>query len=232
MNYLPLLSTIVAFIFTIYQIRQYVHRKRTHQLLWIIALFFYGVATLIEFLMNPDLLGASPFLFQIYYVLAASLVGLLAAGVIFLLLGSRLGRYFLTFVVIVALGLILMSSLTPIDAAVLRESFSGELADAFQTASHAYPFSVRIFSIILNSVGGTILIGGAILSYLRDRSRTYNLFLVIGALLPMMGGYLIGIIGSSDVFFEFELGGIVFLFVGFLLSDRYIKAREINSPNL
>ncbi|UCH37354.1 MAG: hypothetical protein JSV76_06680, partial [Candidatus Bathyarchaeota archaeon] len=103
---------------------------------------------------------------------------------------------------------------------------------AFQTASHAYSFNVRIFSILLNSLGGTILVGGAILSYLRDRSRTYNLFFVIGALLPMIGGYLLGIIGSSDVFFEFELGGIIFLFIGFLLSDRYIKARKLNSPNL
>jgi uncharacterized membrane protein len=232
MNYLPLLSTIVAVIFSIYQIRQYLHRKRTHQLLWIIALFFYGIATLIEFLMNPDLLGANPALFQIYYVLAASLVGLLASGVVYLLLGRRMGRYFFTFVAVLALALILISTFTPIDDAVLRESFRGELADAFQTASHAYPFRVRIFSIILNSVGGTILVGGAILSYLRDRSRTYNLFLVIGALLPMMGGYMLGIIGSSDVFFEFELGGIIFLFISFLLSDRYIKAREINSPNL
>lgn len=193
-------------------------------------MFCYGMATLIEFLMNPVILEANVLLFKIYYISAASLVGLLAGGVIYLLLGQRWGQTFLAVVISLIFGLIMMSSINPLDESIIQESFSGELAKGFQTASHAYPFSVRIFSIILNSVGGTVLLGGAALSFLRDRKRIYNLFLMIGALLPMLGGYLLGILGTSDIFFELELGGIIFLFIGFLLSDRYIKAQKITSP--
>ncbi len=34
---------------------------------------------------------------------------------------------------------------------------------------------------------------------------------------------------NPDVFFEFELGGTIFLFLGFLFSDRFIRAREMKT---
>ncbi len=67
-------------------------------------------------------------------------------------------------------------------------------------------------------------------SFIRDVSRDYNLFIVAGALLPMIGGSLMGLLGNPNVFFEFELGGTVFLFLGFILSDAYIRKREQASP--
>jgi hypothetical protein len=48
----------------------------------------------------------------------------------------------------------------------------------------------------------------------------------------MAGGALLGFFGSSDLFFVFELGGTVFLFLGFLLSARYIARREAAKPTL
>ncbi len=176
--------------------------------------------------MNPDAVGASVTIFRIYYILAAPLVGLLGAGVVYLLARRSVADYFLAFVAILSIGLAITGLTVPLDESVIIESFSGELGEAFRAASHAYPMTVRIFAIILNSVGGTILIGGALYSYVRDRSRTYNLLLVVGALLPMIGGSALGFFGNPDVFFEFELGGTVFLFLGFLFSDRYIKAIE------
>jgi hypothetical protein len=86
--------------------------------------------------------------------------------------------------------------------------------------------TVRVFAIVLNSVGGLVLIGGALYSFVRDRSRTYNIFLAIGGILPAAGGSLLGLLSYPDVFFEFELGGTIFLFLGFLLSARYIGRQE------
>ena len=86
---------------------------------------------------------------------------------------------------------------------------------------------MRIFTIIENSVGGTILICGAVYSYIRDRKRTYNLLIVLGGLLPMLGGSALDFFQNPDIFFEFELGGIIFLFLGFAFSDRYIREREL-----
>jgi uncharacterized membrane protein len=219
------MTVAVAFGFTVLLLRQYVQRRKIHQLLWMVAMLFYGLSALMEFLMNPDVMGASVAVFRIYYILAAPLVGLLGAGVVYLLARS-IARYFLTFIIILSVGLVVTGLTAPLDESLIVQSFSGELGEAFRTASHAYPSYVRIFAIILNSVGGTVLIGGALYSYIRDRRRTYNLLLALGGLLPMIGGAALGFFQNPNVFFEFELAGTVFLFLGFLLSDRFIRARE------
>lgn len=227
MNYLPLLTAVVAFIFTVFLIRQYVQRRKKHQFLWTIGMLFYGLAAFMEFLMNADLMGANLTIFKVYYILAASLVGLLGSGVVYFLVRRSVAKYFLAFMVVLSVCLVVTSLSTPLDEAILLESFSGELGEGFRNASHAYPITVRIFSIIENSVGGTILICGAVYSYIRDRKRTYNLLIVLGGLLPMLGGSALGFFQNPDIFFEFELGGIIFLFLGFAFSDKYIREREL-----
>lgn len=187
-NYLPLLTTVVSFAFFLLLVRQYLHRHKTHQLLWTVAMLFYSVSALMEFLMNPDVVGANISLFRIYYVLAAPLVGLLGAGVMYLLAKRTVARLFLGFVILFSLALAVTGFLTPLDSSAFARSFSGPLANGFMAASDAYPMTVRIFAIVLNSVGGLVLIGGALYSFLRDRSRTYNIFLAVGGILPMAGG--------------------------------------------
>jgi uncharacterized membrane protein len=225
-DYLPLLTTVVAFAFFLLLVRQYLQRRRTHQLLWTIAMLFYSLSALMEFLMNSDVMGASLPLFRVYYILAAPLVGLLGAGVMYLLVRKTVARLFLGFVVVFSIALAITGLITPLNSATFAQSFKGPLANAFMQASDAYPMTVRVFAIVLNSVGGLVLIGGALLSFLRDRSRTYNLFLVVGGLLPMIGGSMLGLFGNPDSFFAFELGGTVFLFAGFVLSMRYIVRKD------
>jgi uncharacterized membrane protein len=225
-DYLPLATSVVALVFFVFLLRQYLQRRRTHQLLWTIAMLFYSVSALMEFLMNPDLAGPSPAVFAVYYVLAAPLVGLLGAGVAHLLARKTVANAFLGFVVLCSLGLALTDFLTPLSQATLASSFSGPLAKGFMAASDAYPMTVRIFAIVLNSVGGATLILGALYSFARDKSRTYNIFLAIGGILPSVGGSMLGILGYPDLFFVLELGGTVFLFIGFLLSAKFISQRE------
>lgn len=43
----------------------------------------------------------------------------------------------------------------------------------------------------------------------------------------MLGGSALGFFQNPDIFFEFELGGIIFLFLRFAFSDRYIREREL-----
>lgn len=229
MNYFPLLTAVVAFVFTLLLARQFIERWKTHQILWAIGMLFYAFSALMEFLMNRDLIGANAIVFKVYYVLAAPLVGLLGAGVVYLLARRSIANYFLGFVIILSIGLSITAFIAPIDNSVIAKSFSGELAEGFRAATNVYPMWVRIFSIVLNSVGGMVLIGGALYSFIRDVSRAYNLLIVLGALLPMIGGSLMGLLGNPNLFFEFELGGTVFLFLGFILSDVYIRKRARTS---
>ena len=140
-------------------------------------MLFYSISALMEFLMNPDLIGANTVIFRIYYILAAPLVGLLGAGVMYLLARKTIARLFLGFVIVFSLALLVTGILTPLDSSTFAKSFgSGSpLANGFMAASEAFPMTVRIFAIILNSVGGLALILGAIYSFARDRSRTYNI---------------------------------------------------------
>jgi hypothetical protein len=224
------MTAAVAFAFFVLLAHQYTQRRRMHQLLWTVAMLFYSASALMEFLMNADVSGPSPVLFGIYYALAAPLVGLLGAGVMYLLAKRTVARFFLGFVVLFSLALCAAVAVTPLSGATLAESFKGPLANGFMTASETYPMTVRVFAIVLNSVGGLILIGGALYSYLRERSRTYNILIAIGGMLPMIGGSALGLFGYPDAFFVFELGGTVFLFLGFLFSARYIGRREATRP--
>lgn len=224
-DYLPLGTAIISFAFFLLVALQYQRRRKTHQLLWSVALLFYSASACMEFMMNGDVFGASPLLFRVYYILAAPLVGLLGAGVVWLLARRTFARLFLGFVVVSSFALAVTGFYAPIDAQSLASSFSGPLASGFTTGSTALPMSVRVYAIVLNSVGGLALIGGTLLSFARDRSRKYNIFLAIGGILPMLGGSMLGFLSHPDVFFEFELGGAVFLFLGFMLSARYIARR-------
>jgi len=206
--------------------RQYLQRRKIHQAVWTVAMLFYCVSALMEFLMNPDVMGPNVTLFRVYYVLSAPIAGFLGAGVVYLLVRKQVAHVFMA-VMIVLTALLFATGLTvPLDQGVITGAFAGPLGEAFRAAVSAYGMDVRRYSIVINIVGGLALIGGAAVSFLRDRRRTYNLLIFAGGVLPMVGGGALGLLGDPNIFFEFELLGTVLLFAGFYLSDRFIKARE------
>lgn len=226
MNVLPLLTAIVAAAFTYMLARQYMERKKFHQLLWTFAMLFYAITAFMEFLMNPDILGPSVIAFKVYYILAAPLVGLLGAGVVYLLASKRKADVFLAIIGVLCVALLITGVITPLDEAVIVEAFEGSLGEAFHAAVDAYPMTVRRWAIYTNIIGGFALILGALWSFLKDRRRTYNLLIFVGGVMPMIGGSALAFFDEPSLFFIFELGGTVFLFLGFIYSDRFIKARE------
>ena len=62
-------------------------------------MIFYDVSALMEFLINGDILGPSVIAFKVYYVLASPLVGLLGAGLMYLLARKRIADAFLYLVI-------------------------------------------------------------------------------------------------------------------------------------
>jgi hypothetical protein len=226
MNFYPLVTTIVAAAFTFSLFKQYQARKKMHQLLWTIAMLAYAIAALMEFLMNGDVFGPAVWAFRVYYVLSAPLVGMLGAGVIYLLVDKKKADIFTGILAALSIIMIIKGFIAPIDSATLIDAFNGPLGEAFHKAIHVYTMDVRKYAIIINIVGGLTLILGAVYSFIRDRRRTYNVHFVIGGLLPALGGTLMGIFGDPNMFFEFEMLGTIFLYAGFVYSDRFIKDRE------
>ncbi|MFX1413163.1 MAG: hypothetical protein ACFFA2_04920 [Promethearchaeota archaeon] len=214
MNIIPLFSSVISLVFSGLLLIQFVKRRKIHQVLWMIALLFFGISTLIEFLMNADILGVNNMiLFTIFYVTASSLVGLLGAGQLYLILKNKISHFFLIFVIILTVILIITLSIVPFPTSL---TFVGELGEDIRIISNAYPMSVRIFAIILASVGGSVLLLGSLYSFIRDRKRYYTLFFTLGAIFPLLRNIPFGYLGN-------ELASVISLFTGFILSLVYLK---------
>ncbi|MFX0141872.1 MAG: hypothetical protein ACFFDN_50010 [Candidatus Hodarchaeota archaeon] len=216
MNIIPLFTSIIALIFTTLLLRQFIQKKKIHQLLWTIAFLLYGISTLMEFLMNPEFFGVNFVLFCIYYLFGTSLVGFLGAGELYLLIKRIIPHIFillvLTFMILLTISLIITP--LPVIYYIVPPEFGASLRDI----SNSYPLSVRIYAILLASIGGVVLISGLIISLLKDRCRYYNVLFILGALMPMFRNVPFGYLGN-------ELAGIIFFFSGFLLSVYLAKKR-------
>ncbi|HXZ98233.1 MAG TPA: hypothetical protein VED24_02575 [Candidatus Acidoferrum sp.] len=222
-NQIPLMTTLVSAVFTILLLWQYAHRKKRHQLVWTVALALYSLTAFMEYLANPDVLGPSLSLIKLYYSGTGPMVGLLGAGVLYLLASKRWSDTYLALVLILSAIVVVSTVSAQIPSAEIHSAFNAGLPQGFNTVVEDLPTTARIPTIILNITGALFLIGGSLFSYIRDRSRTYNIPLFLGGILPSLGGALLGFFNNPDIFFEFELAGTVLLFLGFILSIRYLS---------
>ena len=213
MNFIPIITSVISFLFFVLILIQFIKRRKIHQAVWTIAILFFGISTLMEFLMNPDILGFNVVLFSLFYVTASSLVGFLGAGQLYLVFKNKVSHIFLVFVIVFTIGLIFTLAFTPFPSSV---TFVGELGTDIRAISEGYPISVRIWAIILASVGGVVLILGSLYSFIRDRTRYYALFFTLGAIFPMLRNIPFGYLGN-------ELASVISFFIGFILSLYHLK---------
>ena len=222
-NQIPLITTLVSAVFTALLLWQYVHRKKRHQLIWTVALALYSLTALMEYLANPDVLGPSLPLIKLYYSGTGPMVGLLGAGVLYLLASRRWSDIYLALVLVLSAVVVVFTVSAQISSAEIQSAFNSGLPQGFRTIVQEFPMTARVPTIILNITGAVFLIGGSLFSYIRDRSRTYNIPLFLGGILPSLGGASLGFFRNADIFFEFELAGTILLFLGFTLSIRYLS---------
>ncbi|MGB9022843.1 MAG: hypothetical protein WCC94_05335 [Candidatus Bathyarchaeia archaeon] len=222
-NQIPLMTALVSAVFTALLLWQYVHRKKGHQLIWAVALALYSLTALIEYLANPDVLGPSLPLIKLYYSGTGPMVGLLGAGVLYLLAPKRWSDIYLTLVLALSAILVLFTVSVQMPSLEIQLAFNAGLPQGFRAMVKELPMTARIPTMILNITGAVFLIGGSLFSYVRDRSRTYNIPLFFGGIFPSLGGASLGFFNNADIFFEFELAGTILLFLGFVLSIRYLS---------
>jgi hypothetical protein len=222
-NQIPLMTTLVSAVFTVLLLWQYAHRKKRHQLIWTLALALYSLTAFMEYLANPDILGPSLSVIKFYYSGTGPMVGLLGAGVLYLLGSKRWSDIYLASVLILSAIVVVSTFSAQIPSAEIQSAFNAGLPQGFGMIVEDLPMTARIPTMILNITGALFLIGGSLFSYIRDRSRTYNIPLFLGGILPSLGGASLGFFNNPDIFFEFELAGTVLLFLGFILSIRYLS---------
>lgn len=225
-NHIPLMTALVSAIFTVLLFWQYTHRRKRHQLIWTAALALYSLTAFMEYLANPDIVGPGLFLIKLYYSGTGPMVGLLGAGVLHLLASRRWSDGYLASVLVLSAIVVLCTFSVQISSAEISSAFSAGLPQGFRTIVKEFPMTARIPTMVLNITGAIFLIGGALFSYVKDRRRTYNIPLALGGILPSLGGASLGFFNNADIFFEFELVGTVLLFLGFILSIRYLSRRD------
>jgi hypothetical protein len=211
-EYLPILTTILAAIFT-WEIYRHYKKKRTKYLLWwTIGVLNFGLGTFAEG-MNL-LLGWSELNLKLWYISGALLGGFtLAQGTVYLLMSEKFGDIS-TVLWSIFLGIaIVCVILTPIS---LPEGFEGKLnGSVFQWKW------VRYFSPFPNTYALIFSFGGAVYSaikYFRQTDKQVrfkgNVYISLGTLLPGIGGIYTKM-GHVNVLFVTELIGLFLIYWGY-----------------
>ncbi|NND02223.1 MAG: hypothetical protein HKN91_05500 [Acidimicrobiia bacterium] len=227
-DYLPILSTLVAAAFTATLWRHWSNNRSARYLMWwTIGVGLFGLGTLTEAL--TTLFGWHEWLFRSWYIAGALLGGApLAQGSVYLLArkrtADRLTIWLTTYVAIAAVFVIAV----PVDAdAVVDDRLTGSVMEWGW---------VRLFSPLVNTYALVFLVGGAIVSAWRyhkrpDRPHTRvrgNVLIAIGALLPGIGGSFTRL-GYVEVLYVTELVGLSLIWLGYraIVGD---SARSIYEP--
>lgn len=162
MHYLPILSTLVTFAFTVAVFNRFRYRHGAHLLLWSIGLLLYGMGTLTEVI---SLFTFSPIALKLWYLSGAMLTAAwLGQGTINLLVRRRgiapTLNYILLVVSILAVVLVLLAPITPAAAAFkTSQPLSAQYKDILTRSG-----VVVLLTILLNTYGTLTLVGGAIYS--------------------------------------------------------------------
>ena len=220
MTYIPYLSTLVTFAFTVAVYNRYRQRGGTHLLLWALGLLFYGIGTLSEVVLS---LSFNAFVLKIWYLTGAMLTAAwLGMGTVHLLIRkgkvAQVTTWVLTVVSLLAFLLVLV-------APTLSASYNVTLPASEQYKDILTRSGLTIFlTIILNIYGTLTLVGGAIYSaFLFWRKKILanrmfgNVLIAAGALSPAMGGTLLKA-GYTDMLYISEFVGAILMFIGFVLS--------------
>ncbi|MES2180031.1 MAG: hypothetical protein V4550_19375 [Gemmatimonadota bacterium] len=211
-EYIPILTTVVALLFATAVLRRYRTRGGIHLLWWGIGMLTYAAGTITESL--TTLMGWHESVFRIWYITGALLGGApLAQGSVYLLLSRRKAN---------ALTIALVSMIAIAATFVLITPINYALVEPFRPSGKVIAWHwVRLFSPFINLYAVIFLVGGAILSAWRYRTSVEtrhrligNIYIAIGAILPGIGGTFTRF-GHVEVLYVTEFIGLVLIYTGY-----------------
>lgn len=227
-TFLPLLSSLISFVFAFYVLKRYTERKGTHLLLWGIGTLFYGIGGFCEFFNGA--FGWNPLVFRLWYLFGAILVAAwLGQGTVYLLARARLAN-----ILMVLLALASVYAAYRVFSAHLDPSLMlGTGHTGSELSGHAIVTpGVRLLTPFFNIYGTLTLVGGAAWSafiFWRKRvllHRTLgNILIAVGALLPAFGG-LFSRLQIPGALYLGEFLGVILLFLGFLRATTPMPDRQ------
>lgn len=220
----PLATAILGFVFTGLVFVQWLQRRKPHQLAWAVGLLFYSVAAVMEswseYAQHWD-----PTVYRVYIVLAASLVGFLGLGSLYLIARNRVwGHVYLVFNM-VCLAIFFYGTFT---TQLIMEKLQPGITVG-GTALGAGTSFPRVMSLPFNITGTIFLLGGALLSIWRfSRKKEYsyrmwaNVLIAAGTIvIAFVGGKARA--GSTVGLYPAEMVASALLLGGFLMAGTLDK---------
>lgn len=213
-HFTPVVTTIVAAVFTTVLWRHWRRRPQARYLFWwTVGVALYGLGTFTE--AYTTLFGWSEPMFRAWYIAGALLGGApLAQGSVYLLMkkrtADRLTVAMLTYAAIVSIF-------------VLSTPILYDQVETHRLSGSVMQWQwVRLFSPLLNTYAMIFLVGGAAWSAWRywrrsDRPKsrvTGNALIAVGALLPGIGGSFTRA-GHVEVLYATEIVGLLLIWAGY-----------------
>lgn len=220
----PLATAVLGFVYVGLLVTQYARRRRMHQLMWAIGFLFYAVAAVME--AWSEYSGSwDQTVYRVYIVLAASLVGFLGAGTLYLVTRKRtLGDIYLG-MNMAWLAVFFYGTFTAdLDLARLIPGIT--VGGQALGASLSFP---RIMSLPFNIPGSLLLLGGSAWSVVKFwPKKTYryrawaNVLIFVGTLLIAVAGAMART-GQTVGLYPGEMLASAILLWGFLLAGTLDK---------
>lgn len=159
--------------------------------------------------------GLNQTVYRLWYLIGAIFVAAyLGMGTLYLLARPRTAH--------IIMGILLVASLYAVFKVF---TVSVDLSAIEHLSGAAMPQGVRLMTPFFNTFGTVALVGGALYSawvFWRRRIMPHrvvsNILIAVGAILPAFGGTLMRFGGPLNLFYLFELLGIIIIFTGFLRS--------------
>ena len=214
----------LGFVFFALVFRQYLMRRRMHQLAWAIGLLFYAVAAAMEAWSESSGVW-NPTVYRIYIVLAASLVGFLGLGTLYLVARKRRwGDYYFVFLIACVIVFFVGTFTVQLDMAKLVPGIT--VGGQALGASLSFP---RVMSLPINITGTILLFGGALWSIVRFARRREFGYRVWANVLIAAGAAVLAALGSrarlgdTTGLYPAEMVAAALMLAGFLLAGTLDK---------
>ena len=223
----PLATACIGAVFTGLIAWQWRLRGRRHQAAWMVGMIIYTIAAAME-TWSEYSQAWDPTVYRVYIVLAASLVGFLGLGTLYLIARNKLwGHLYLGFVVACMVAFLAGTFTHTLTADKLVPGIT--VGGQGLGASLSFP---RVMSLPLNITGSIFLFGGALYSIVRFLRRHEFAYRVWANVLIAAGAGVLAFIGSrarlgqTAGLYPAEMFGAALMLAGFLVAGTLEKGRR------
>lgn len=222
----PLATAIIGFVYVGLLLAQWYKRRKPHQMAWAIGFMMYAVAAGMEFY-SEFTQNWDPTVYRFYIVLAASMVGFLGLGSLYLISRDRFWPSIFLAFVSVCLAVFLWGVFnTELVTEALKPGIV--VGGAALGDSGSFP---RIMSLFFNIPGTLLLIGCSVYSIIlfwpkkAYRYRVWaNLLIIVGTLMIAAAGSMARA-GRTEGLYAGEMVASMVLLAGFIVAGTLERGK-------